>query len=231
MKRLIAMVFVMLCLTAAAQAVTAVYAEITQDATSWTLWLTETTNWTTVADLTASGASGFGIASFAIDVSGVATDAWKALPSDDVILEKSTNPHTALGTVGFPNGPGEATVDANGVAEAFAGQDTTVAAVLFRGFGVSAGSFVAPTGDQIRSGGSYSWPAPGIPGSNSPGVPVFAGDKAPGTAVSIVWGARAHANVLTDSTGQGAVQVDVLPEPATLALLVLGGLGALRRRR
>jgi hypothetical protein len=221
MKRMITMVVVMLCVTAAAQAATSVYAEITYPTTTtWRLYLQEV-DWTgSTAGMTASG---FGIASFAIDVSGV-TSASKATPVATNLLDDQ-DPPAVVGQIGFPNGPGAASVTA-GVAQAFAGQDTTVPAVLVYGFGVSAGTFATPAGYT----GSYSWLAPGAPGTAAPGVLAFSGKREAGNTVSIVWGDRAKANVFKASTEVATMTVDVVPEPATAMVLLLG-LGLLRRRR
>jgi hypothetical protein len=219
MKRMIGMVVVMLCVTAAAQAEMAVYGEITYpSSTTWNLYVQEV-DWNgTTTGLTASG---FGIASFAIDVSGVTT-AYKVI--DDPGILKNPQ-HITKGQIGFPQGPGEASVT-GGVAQAFAGQDTTVADSLVYGYGVTGGPFVPKTGWT----GVWNWPAPGAPGSAEPGVWVFTGDRVENQPVSIVWGERAMANVFSAASGVEAVTVAVVPEPATLALLVLGGLAAQRRR-
>ena len=223
MKRMIAMVVVLLCVTAVVQAEMAVYAEVTYpSSTTWRLFLTECDWDGVVANVTPSG---FGICSIAIDVDGV-TSAGKQFPSFDVFL--INDDYEQVGIVGFPGGPTPATVTA-GVAQAFANQDTQSPVVLFRGFGVSAGSYVPPDGWSTT--GAYTWPAPGAPGTASPGVRVFGGKRVAEAEVSIVWGERAKANVFTSDSGVDVTTVDVVPEPATLALLMLGGLAALRRRR
>ena len=224
MKRMIALTAVVLIAAAVAQAAPAVYAEITYPTvTTWRLWLTQ------VDDSNINVPVGNGIAGFAIDVMGGVTTGTKMTPAQTNLINDEM---AIVGSIGFPNGPGSATVtvDANtniGVAQAFGGQDTTVAAVLVYGFGVSAGSFPTPDGWT----GSYSWLAPGAPGSASPGVLVFGGKRNVGTDVSIVWGERAQANVFTQVGSVTTLTVPVIPEPATIGLLVLGGLAALRRRR
>lgn len=221
MKRTIALSIVLLCLAATAQATMAVYAEITYPTvTTWRLWLTEC-DWSGTMPITPSGV---GIASFAIDVSGV-TSAAKATPSN-VTLRNDDDPPTEIGSVGFPNGPGSALIT-DGVAQAFGGQDTTIPDAVFYGFGVLAGTYAAPAGWTTSS--PYSWSAPGASGSDAPGVLVFGGKRNAGDTVSIVWGERAKANVFNIDTDIKTTTVDVVPEPSTMALLLLGAF-ALRRR-
>ena len=237
MKRSIALLAVLLCVTAAAQAdvITAVYEEITTPTpTTWRLWLTETTNWDgNPADMTPSG---FGIGGFNIDLTGVVTASKAGTVALGAVIKDITGDSpVTLGTVGFPNGGGSASVDAGGNASAFAGQDTTFAMGIFYGFGVSAGSFPAPDPNSYSiSGDTISWLAPGAPGSTTPGVLVFSGKRVAGTVPSVVWSDRDQANVFNAGTGADSTTVPVVgavPEPATMALLVLGGLAALRRRR
>jgi FlaG/FlaF family flagellin (archaellin) len=243
MKRVIAMVVVTLCVAAAAQAavITAVYEEITYPTpTTWRLFLTETTNWDgIVADMTPGG---FGIAGFNVDLTGVTTAGKAGVTAASATLnglnpnyDPDNDPPSAqwqlYGTVGFPNGASPATVDGSGNASAFAGQDTSKAMVVCHGIGVSAGSYVLTDTDNYQLVGSYSWTAPGAPGSASPGVQVFSGKRVSGATVSVVWSDRDQANVFNDGTSVNTTTMPVVPEPATMALLVLGALSALRRRR
>ena len=220
MIRAFAVVVVTLCVSAAAQAETAVYAEITYPtSTTWRLWLTETTNWSgSPATFTPSG---YGIASFEIVLSGASLLA-KMTPSE-VSLFTDDDPPVEVGTVGFL--PPEVWPVVNMAAGR---QDTTNPLVLFRGFGVSAGTYVPPPG--YLTSGPYSWAAPGAPGSASPGVLVYGGKRPSGDPVSIMWD-YAQATVFTSDSGVGTMTVDVVPEPATLALLAVAALAAARRRR
>jgi hypothetical protein len=216
-------------MTAAAQAgETAVYAEITLPTpTTWQLWLTETTNWDgNPADMTPSG---FGICKFLVNVTGVTT-ASKATPPQQILYETYYDP-PMWDLVGFPDGPNPATVDANGAAQAFAGQDDTLSMCLFYGFGVTAGNYVLQDPTNFSFSGSYSWTAPGSPGSATPGVLVFKGKRLANNPVSIVWSSSDQAFVFNDtSTGLGTI-VPVVPEPATVVLLALAGTTAMKRRR
>ncbi len=67
------------------------------------------------------------------------------------------------------------------------------------------------------------------PGSGSPGVLVFGGQRDAGNWVSIVWVANSKANVFMSPTDIVTTTVNVVPEPTGAFVLLLGL--ALRRRR
>lgn len=224
MKRFILTAVVMLTIAAAAQAEMATYAEITYPTTTtWKLWLTLCDWQGTTEGLTPSG---YGIPSFNVQVSNVVT-ASKMMPPD-VTLRNNDGPPTDIGTVGFPNGPASAAVT-GGAAQLFAGQDTTIPDVLIRGFGVTAGAYTPPAGWSTSA--SYSWDAPGAPGSANPGVLVFGGTRIADQAVSIDW-EHSNGKTFLDATGVSVMALPLVPEPAMLSLLALAGTAlAVRRRR
>jgi hypothetical protein len=229
MKRMTAVAVVVLCLAAGAQATPVVYAEVTYpSSTTWSLWLTETTNWDgNPADMTPGG---FGIAGFSINLPGGRTGI-KGTPSQ-VSLETTDDPSVQVGTVGFPVGPGIALLF-SGIVQAFGGQDNTVPDEIFYGFGVTAGSYTVPDANRYQTSSPYSWAAPGAPGSASPGVLVFRGTRNSGQTVSIEYdfNATVFTGAMTGFNTPAVETVNLVPEPGALFLLTMGGLSAFRRRR
>ncbi len=237
MKRVIAVAVVMLCMAATANATMAVYAQIYYpDSTTWRMSLTEV-DWNGTVPLTITG---YGIASFSIDVTG-ATTASKKTPKNGVSSnlfddDPDLNPMANLiGTVGFSTGTANPTPTA-GVTQLFAAQNTDAPVTLFRNFGVTSGTF-----DQTIGGlhpnwvctPTYNWAAPSTvqSGTTIPGVMVFTGTREANAPVAINFGERSKANIFSGTSGVAVETVLVVPEPATMGLLLLGGLAALRRRR
>jgi hypothetical protein len=223
MRRCMIIACVLLTVCAAAQAVTSVYAEITYPTvTTWKLWLTEC-DWTGSLPITPSG---YGIAAFAIDVKGVRS-AFRAVPPPIIVSDDQDPP--AQGNAGFSIGSQWPTADPDSWSQLFAAQDPLGGPErMFHGFGVTAGQYDLPAGWTAT--GSFSWLAPGVPGSATPGVLVFSGKRDWGQTVTISWDDVTRANVFDNGESTSVSGVQVVPEPATLALLVLAGL-AVRRRR
>jgi hypothetical protein len=254
MKRTMAMVIVLLGVTAAAQAVTAVYAEFTYPTmTTWKLYLTETTDWTGVRP---TAGSGFGIAGWAVDIVNALPNstATNQTPSDATINSWNAEANDGDGawqlfaTVGFRGSAGgTAVVNDGGVAQLNGGQNSSITETVFHGFGVAAGSYSLPAGrSDLQLVGSYSWAAPTFVGVSTPssplstakaGVLVYSGQRASGATVSLSSDqARCQANIWTADSGTEAGMVDVVmlaaaPEPTTMGLIVIGCVATLYRRR
>ena len=194
MKGLIPLALLICCTALSANGETVVYVEITYPTpTTWALWLTETENWDGTSAFTPSGN---GIAAFALDVKNALT-ALRATPAP-VDLMNLDDPPVQLGRVGFPVGPVNAFID-QGTAQCFGGQDTTLVDGIFKGFGVTAGAYSVPDPTTQQISAPFSWDAPGLPGSDSPGVLVYRGKRSPGETLLFGPDFRMQANVFNSN--------------------------------
>jgi hypothetical protein len=252
MMRFIAIAAVLLCLTTVVSANQTVYAEIGYpSATTWGLYLTETDWQGTTVGLTPSG---FGICAFSVDIYGTlpgstANKKGPTTASNNLVIgTDETVDGWVIGPVSWAKaGSLNVAVDGNGYVQALAGQDTAgdpLCLARYIGATSTAGSFnpspnFLSASASSYSAATYSWLAPGAPGSaasgsTGPGIYVFGGKRASGAAVTISpFEGKAQANIFTDGTTSNVSLVDMVfvPEPATITMLVLGGLGILRRRR
>jgi hypothetical protein len=246
MKRTFAMLIVLLCVSTAALAETAVYGQITYPtSTTWRLYLTETTNWTGARP---TGGTGFGLAGWAIDLINVASSstATNRSPADIQLFNWDSEANdgaggwASYGQIGFrASAGGTSAADANGLVQLNGGQNLSIVETVFTGYGAAAGSYVLPSGrsDLSLQGGSYVFGAPNLADANAPGMYVYSGLRAANQVVSPRDDqGRLKANVFLDAAGTQVDMVNVYfgttaPEPATMALLVMGGLAIVRRRR